>query len=170
MGQKRNFVKLFREALQEFPTATTFVDLFGGSGLLSHVVKRQRPDAHVVYNDYDDFHHRIENVERTNTIIAEIRTILDGLPRKKKVSEPKRQTIIDLLRRYEHTGFVDYITISSSILFSGNYATNIREIEKQTLYNTTNRHPMPATDTLTDWKSSRPTTANYSPNTKIPRV
>lgn len=34
MGQKRNFVKLFREALQEFPTATTFVDLFGGSGLL----------------------------------------------------------------------------------------------------------------------------------------
>ena len=141
MGQKRNFVKLFREALQEFPTATTFVDLFGGSGLLSHVVKRQRPDAHVVYNDYDDFHHRIENVERTNTIIAEIRTILDGLPRKKKVSEPKRQTIIDLLRRYEHTGFVDYITISSSILFSGNYATNIREIEKQTLYNTTKQTP-----------------------------
>ena len=158
MGQKRNFVKLFREALQEFPTATTFVDLFGGSGLLSHVVKRQRPDAHVVYNDYDDFHHRIENVERTNTIIAEIRTILDGLPRKKKVSEPKRQTIIDLLRRYEHTGFVDYITISSARLKS----------KRSTIL--PSRHPMPATDTLTDWKSSRPTTANYSPNTKIPRV
>ena len=141
MGQKRNFVKLFREALQEFPTATTFVDLFGGSGLLSHVVKRQRPDAHVVYNDYDDFHHRIENVERTNAIIAKIRTTLDGVPRLKKVPGRQRQTIIDLLKECEQTGFVDYITISSSILFSGNYATNIREIEKQTLYNTPKQTP-----------------------------
>ena len=31
--------------------------------------------------------------------------------------------------------------MSSSILFSGNYATNIREIEKQTLYNTTKQTP-----------------------------
>lgn len=141
MGQKRNFVKMFREALQEFPTATTFVDLFGGSGLLSHVVKRQRPDTRVIYNDYDDFHLRIENVERTNDIIAKIRTTLNGVPRLKKVPEPQRQTIIDLLKQHEQTEFVDYITISSSILFSGKYATNIRELEKQTFYNTPKQTP-----------------------------
>ncbi len=141
MGQKRRFVPLFREALQEFSTATTFVDLFGGSGLLSHVVKRLRPDAHVVYNDYDDFHRRVVNVERTNAIIAEIRTVLNGIPRMKKVPDPQRQAIIDLLKRHEQTGFVDYITVSSSILFSGKYATNIREIEKQTFYNISKQTP-----------------------------
>ncbi|MEZ3440200.1 DNA adenine methylase [uncultured Alistipes sp.] len=136
MGQKRRFVSQFRKALQEFPAATTFVDLFGGSGLLSHVVKRQRPDARVIYNDFDDFHLRIENIERTNVIIAEIRTMLAGLPRMKKVPEHERQAIINLLKRHEQNGFVDYVTISSSILFSGKYATNIREMEKQTFYNT----------------------------------
>lgn len=141
MGQKRRFVAQFREALQEFPAATTFVDLFGGSGLLSHVVKRQRPDARVVYNDFDDFHRRIEHVERTNAIIAEIREVLDGVPRMKKVPTPKRQAIIELLKQHEQIEYVDYVTVSSSILFSGNYATNIREVEKQTLYNTTKRTP-----------------------------
>ena len=141
MGQKRNFVKMFREALQEFPTATTFIDLFGGSGLLSHVVKRQRPDTRVIYNDYDDFHLRVENVERTNNIIAEIRTVLDGMQRFQKIPKPKCQTIIDLLKQHEQAGFVDYITVSSSILFSGNHATNIREIEKHALYNSIKQTP-----------------------------
>lgn len=141
MGQKRRFVAQFREALQEFHAATTFVDLFGGSGLLSHVVKRQRPEARVIYNDFDDFHRRIENVDRTNEIIAEIRSVLDGVPRLKKVPDPKRQAIIELLKQHEQAGFVDYITISSSILFSGNYATNIHDVEKQTLYNTPKLSP-----------------------------
>lgn len=170
MGQKRNFVKLFREALQEFPTATTFVDLFGGSGLLSHVVKRQRPDAHVVYNDYDDFHHRIENVERTNAIIAKIRTPLDGVPRLKKVPGRQRQTIIDLLKECEQTGFVDYITISSSFYSPGITQQTFERLKSKRSTILPNRRPTPATDTSTGWKSSRPTTANYSPNTKIPRM
>lgn len=59
MGQKRRFVNQFREALREFSTATTFVDLFGGSGLLSHITARERPDARVIYNDFDDYHLRI---------------------------------------------------------------------------------------------------------------
>lgn len=43
MGQKRNFVKLFREALQEFSTATTFVDLFGG--FRTAIACRKTPEA-----------------------------------------------------------------------------------------------------------------------------
>ena len=38
-GQKRRFNVSFKEALNEFKTAQVFVDLFGGSGLLSHWVK-----------------------------------------------------------------------------------------------------------------------------------
>lgn len=137
MGQKRRFVDQFREALCEFSSATTFVDLFGGSGLLSHIAKHERPDARVIYNDFDDYHRRIENVERTNAILAEIREILAGIPRMAKVPADAKAQIVALLEEHEQAGFVDYITISSSILFSGKYATSSEEIKKQGLYNNT---------------------------------
>lgn len=135
MGQKRRFAAQFREALREFPTATTFVDLFGGSGLLSHITKRERPDARVIYNDFDDYHLRIENVEQTNAILAEIREILVGVPRMAKVPEEMKARIIALLEEHEQTGYVDYITISSSLLFSANYADDLEILQKSTLYN-----------------------------------
>ena len=54
MGQKRRFVYDFKEALMLFDNSTIFVDLFGGSSLLSYVTKQARPDARVIYNDFDD--------------------------------------------------------------------------------------------------------------------
>lgn len=135
MGQKRRFVNQFREALREFSSATTFVDLFGGSGLLSHITAHERPDARVIYNDFDDYHLRIENVERTNAILAEIREILAGIPRVAKVPADAKAQIVALLEEHEQTGFVDYITISSSLLFSANYADNLEILRKSTLYN-----------------------------------
>ena len=135
MGQKRRFVNHFREALREFSSATTFVDLFGGSGLLSHITARERPDARVIYNDFDDYHIRIENVERTNAILTEIRKMLTGIPRSAKVSADAKAQIVALLKERARTGFVDYITISSSILFSSHYATDLRMLQKESLYN-----------------------------------
>ena len=38
-GQKRKFLKDFKSALTEFSPTATYVDLFGGSGFLSHTVK-----------------------------------------------------------------------------------------------------------------------------------
>ena len=48
-GQKRRFLKPFRTALEDFPDDAIYVDLFGGSGLLSHTVKQMYPDAKVIY-------------------------------------------------------------------------------------------------------------------------
>ena len=45
VGQKRMFASEFRKVLKRFSDRTVFVDLFGGSGLLSHITKRERPDA-----------------------------------------------------------------------------------------------------------------------------
>ena len=55
MGQKRMFAKEFIKVLGQFPDSTMFVDLFGGSGLLSHITKCVRPDTTVVYNDFDNY-------------------------------------------------------------------------------------------------------------------
>lgn len=41
-GQKRNFIAKYINVLDKYPDGTVFVDLFGGSGLLSHVTKRHK--------------------------------------------------------------------------------------------------------------------------------
>ena len=45
MGQKRMFAREYIKVLEGFKDARVFVDLFGGSGLLSHITKCKRPDA-----------------------------------------------------------------------------------------------------------------------------
>ncbi len=135
MGQKRRFLKLFKSALNEFPEAKIFVDLFGGSGLLSHTIKHERPEAIVVYNDYDDYHLRLINVDRTNKQLEHIRSMVEGYPEDKKLPVEIKAKIVEYVRNQEQTGFVDYITLSSSLLFSMNYTTDITGFEKSTLYN-----------------------------------
>lgn len=136
MGQKRRFLTLFKQALNEFPEATIFVDLFGGSGLLSHTTKHYRPDAIVVYNDYDDYHLRLINVPRTNAMLDYIRKLVKDHPQDKKLPDTIKHQIVTYVKAQEQTGFVDYITLSSSLLFSMNYATDITGLVKSTMYNT----------------------------------
>lgn len=42
-GQKRYCVKKFIEILDNYPSDAVYLDLFGGSGLLSHNVKEKYP-------------------------------------------------------------------------------------------------------------------------------
>lgn len=72
-GQKRNLVGRFKEEISKFDDSFVFVDLFGGSGLLSHSVKRIFPNARVVYNDFDNFRERLVNIPKTNEILEELR-------------------------------------------------------------------------------------------------
>ena len=137
MGQKRRWNDQFKTALRnEFGDCTTFVDLFGGSGLLSHFAHSVRPDARVIYNDFDGYTGRLAAIPATNAILAELRTILSDYPRNKRIVEPYRTRILDAIARYDRAGFVDYISLSASILFSSNYVTNLAALRKEHLYNT----------------------------------
>lgn len=138
-GQKRNFLKQFKKALTEFRTehhVNTVIDLFGGSGLLSHTVKMMYPDMRVIYNDYDDFHKRIEYVETTNNLLKAIRCYMVDVPKGQKVEPSMKYLILSLIRDAEKKRQqVDYITLSSSLLFSGKFANNYADLEKETFYN-----------------------------------
>lgn len=134
-GQKRRFIKDFKEVLKKFDNITTVVDLFGGSGLLSHVTKRERPDVRVVYNDYDYFCDRLANVTTTNEMLSRIRPILQGVEPEKKVPAEQRAQILALISEYSEKGYVDYITLGSSLLFSGKWAKTFQELSKETMYN-----------------------------------
>lgn len=136
-GQKRMLAKEFIKVLDDFPDGTIFVDLFGGSGLLSHIVKCRKPKSTVVYNDFDGYRKRLEALPVTNMILAELRKITAGISRNKPILGEPRERILSCIRKYEHDYvYVDYITLSSSIMFSMKYATCFEDLQKNTLYNT----------------------------------
>lgn len=136
MGQKRRFLNQVKTVLENCPDNAIYVDLFGGSGLLSHTIKQHYPNAKVVYNDYDNYRLRLQNVAQTNKMIADIRLILDKSPKDKRIQEPERSLILKRVLQEEQTaGYVDYITLSSSILFSMKYVQSYKQLEKETLYN-----------------------------------
>ena len=136
VGQKRMFAKEFIKVLEQFSDNAVFVDLFGGSGLLSHIAKRQKPNAKVVYNDFDNYRYRLEAIPNTNALLADIRKFADGIARHKAIEGEARELIFERLEQEQRTnGYIDFITISSSLLFSMKYVSSIEEMRKETLYN-----------------------------------
>lgn len=136
VGQKRMFAREYIKVLEQFKDSTVFVDLFGGSGLLSQITKRMRPDAKVVYNDFDNYRKRLENIPRTNLLLAGFRRIAEGVPRHKPITGEARERIYRRIEQEEKEwGYVDYITISSSLMFSMKYKMSLEEMRKEVLYN-----------------------------------
>lgn len=143
VGQKRMFAQKFKEVLKEYPDNSVFVDLFGGSGLLSHITKREKPNATVIYNDYDNYRMRLNNINRTNALLSDLRKLTIDCPRQKLIPEPIRGLILERLRQEETTGFVDYITISSSLLFSMKYCMNLKGLQRESFYNNIRKQDYP---------------------------
>ena len=136
MGQKRKFIKDVKTILSHYKDDITIVDLFGGSGLLSHTAKQEKPLAKVVYNDFDNYSRRLKTIPQTNELLAKIRELTKELPRDKMIAKNIKEAILELVKAHEEKyGFVDYITLSSSLLFSMKYVTNFDELTKQTFYN-----------------------------------
>lgn len=136
MGQKRFFVKAFSETLEKAAgEIDTVVDLFGGSGLLSHVSKAILPDCRVIYNDYDNYTQRLAAVDQTNEILALFRECLDGVPHYARIDDRQRTDILAIVERYAASGYVDFVTIGRSVLFSGKWAKSFDCLKGQAMYN-----------------------------------
>lgn len=136
MGQKRRFLKQFKSCLNgQFPDAKLFVDLFGGSGLLSHTIKRNHPEKRVIYNDYDHYSKRIDNIAVTNRLLAELRAIVADRQKDARLDDIAKKRILDVVLKYDQHSYVDYITLSSNLLFSMKYVLNYEDLTKQTFYN-----------------------------------
>lgn len=136
VGQKRRFAREFIKVLELFPDGTTFVDLFGGSGLLSHITKHCKPHSKVVYNDFDNYRQRIDNIPRTNRLIADISKMVgDSVPRHKPITGELRERIFKRIVDEQKSSFVDFITLSSSLMFSMKYRLDVPSMRKEALYN-----------------------------------
>jgi hypothetical protein len=148
MGQKRKFLKQFKPALINYSQTATYVDLFGGSGLLSHTVKAIYPDATVIYNDFDNYRERLDNIDKTNRLIGDIRAILGDFPKDKRIGVELREKVLKRVLKDDTAGYVDYITLSSSILFSMKYVQSFEALAKETLYNCVRQSDYDATGYL----------------------
>lgn len=145
VGQKRMFVREFIKILGQFPADTVFVDLFGGSGLLSHIAKRTKSESTVVYNDFDNYRCRLQHIPQTNRLIADLRDIVaDKVPRNKPITGELRERIFARIEQEEReVGYVDFITLSSSIMFSMKYSLSVSEMRKESLYNSIRKSDYP---------------------------
>lgn len=93
VGQKRYFVKKIYEYFKSLDYKPgKVVDCFGGSGLLSNLFKQMYPEAEVVYNDYDNYMGRVEQVANTNKVLEECRKILakHNIEPKARITEPAK--------------------------------------------------------------------------------
>ena len=151
VGQKRMFASKFKEVLKQYPDDAVYVDLFGGSGLLSHIVKHEKPGATVVYNDYDDYRKRLENIPRTNMLLSDLRRLAGGVPEGRKITGEARERIFRRIEQEEkERGYVDYITISASLMFSMKYKMGLDGMRKEALYNNIRKSDYPAADGYLD--------------------
>ncbi|MBR5861477.1 MAG: DNA adenine methylase [Bacteroidaceae bacterium] len=147
VGQKRMFAKEFIKVLKQYPDDAVFVDLFGGSGLLSHITKCQKPNATVVYNDYDNYRLRLNNIPRTNILLADLRAIVGNMPKHSCIKGEKRDYIFSRLEQEEREyGYIDFISISAALMFSMKYVSSILEMKRESLYNNLRLNDYPLAD------------------------
>lgn len=141
MGQKRHFIKELLQKLKDLEgegiihNKTIFVDVFGGSGLIAHHIKCTFPNHHVIWNDFDNYQQRLDNIEATNALCAKICEIAKRRTGY-RIHEDAKDEILKLLQQQK--GYVDYLTISTKVLFSGNFAKNYDELAKNIFYSTSN--------------------------------
>ena len=146
VGQKRNFVKHYVKVLNEnIPgdgEGWTIVDAFGGSGLLSHVSKRIKPKARVIYNDFDNYAERIANIESTERLRVKLLKCCEGVGKNDKLSVEVKSEVVDAIKM--HGDFVDWLSVSAWLKFAGSSAVyNVEDLASQNiLYNRIRQSPI----------------------------
>ncbi len=149
-GQKRRWIKQIEPIIRSLPSNTTFVDVFGGSALVSRLCKDVHPTARVVYNDYDNYSERLLHIEETEQLRQEIVSILAPLQYHARVPEEYKALVLRAVQEHEKSWqYVDWVTLSGWLLFTNNFAYSIADLEATGLY----AHP--SRTALSDANASR---------------
>ncbi|EGV36360.1 hypothetical protein [Neisseria weaveri] len=135
VGQKRNFIKHYLGVLDKIPgsgSGWNIVDVFGGSGLLAHVAKRIKPDARVIYNDFDNYAARVKAIPDINRLRRLISGYLAGYVKKQRIPDDVKQVIIGEIERFD--GYKCHVVLASWFLFSGRQAANLERFYRSEWY------------------------------------
>lgn len=134
-GQKRRWLKQLEPIIRSLPSNTTFVDIFGGSGLVSRLCKDIHPTARVVYNDYDNYSERLRHIAETEQLRQEIVSILAPLKHNSRVPEEYKALVLRAVQAHEkRCQYVDWVTLSGWLLFTNNFAYSLKDLASRGLY------------------------------------
>lgn len=131
IGQKRMFLKHVEIVLNKHIDGEgygwTIVDVFGGSGLLSHTAKRLKPKATVIYNDFDGYAERLKHIDDINRLRQIIFNYLHGIiPKNGRLSKEIKTEIINKINDFK--GYKDLNCLASWLLFSGQQVGSIEAL------------------------------------------
>ena len=131
IGQKRMFLKHVEIVLNKHIDGEgegwTIVDVFGGSGLLSHTAKRLKPKATVIYNDFDGYAERLKHIDDINRLRQIIFNYLHGIiPKNGRLSKEIKAEIINKINDFK--GYKDLNCLASWLLFSGQQVGSIEAL------------------------------------------
>ena len=149
-GQKRMFLKPFAAEIKKFSPNSIFIDVFGGSGLLSRTIKDIHPSSRVIYNDFDHYSERLRMIPTTEQIRCQLAPIVASIPKSKRLDQEHTKSVADVLASFEASDKpIDYVTLSSWLLYTMHYFYSVEELYKLRLYNCVPLTPIaPATDYL----------------------
>ena len=148
MGNKKNMLKniidVFNEKsfFGEIHSDTVFYDVFGGSGLISQTIRQYFPNNRVIWNDYDNFKERLDHIDVTEALRAQILEILKDHEANSAIRCPKTiEALKDCIQN--HTGYFDATQISPYLCFSGNYLPDKEAfLRKKIFYNRIAKEPL----------------------------
>lgn len=142
MGNKKNMLIHIKQVLQDMQgdgyinDETIFLDVFGGCGLISHNIKQWYPKNRVIWNDYDNYQERLDGISDTELIRVKMYEVFNIDNTKEKATQAQKQEILDFIQGFESKGhYIDYISISTYILFCGTYADSLESLSKNGFYN-----------------------------------
>lgn len=137
IGQKRMFLTYVEDILNEHVAnegeGWIILDVFGGSGLLAHTAKRLKPQARVIYNDFDGYTKRLSHIHDTNHLRRQLLDIAGNAPRNKRFEPDKKLQIVQAIQAFE--GDVDLGTVASWLLFSGQQVGSLDDLFSRSLWN-----------------------------------
>lgn len=134
-GQKRNWVKEIKTIIAQLPPGTTFIDVFGGSGLIARMCKDVHPASRVIYNDHDYYAERLHHIAETEELRCRLFNALETKKIARSARIKDKHLVVDVVQKHlERYGYVDWITLSSWVFFTNNFARSIEELEKEGLW------------------------------------
>lgn len=119
----------------EIDGESIFIDVFGGSGLVAHNIKQWYPRNQVLWNDYDNYQKRLDHIAQTESLRAWIYEKACVVEYKNALPKHIKQEILAHIHALETQGeYIDYTTLSTYLIFAGNYARDFIELSKAPFY------------------------------------
>lgn len=152
VGQKRMFLKHFSQILNDNIEGDgegwTIVDVFGGSGLLSHTAKQLKPQARVIYNDFDNYAERLRHIPDINQLRQQLAVALADCPKGKRLDKAKKLQLIGIIEAFK--GYKDPHILCSWLCFSGQQVATLDELFKEDFWHCIRQTDYPSADGYLD--------------------